>query len=36
MEVLGYEAEVLPSTSPAHAGMSFDDKLARWRAALQR
>jgi len=26
---------VLPSTSPARAGMSFDKKLARWRAALQ-
>jgi double-stranded uracil-DNA glycosylase len=24
----------LPSTSPAHAGMSFDAKLAEWRAAL--
>lgn len=24
----------LPSTSPAHAGMRFDEKLADWRAAL--
>ena len=24
----------LPSTSPAHAGMGFDGKLAAWRAAL--
>ena len=35
IEALGYEALVLPSTSPAHAGMSFEEKLARWRAALQ-
>ena len=35
VEALGYEAMVLPSTSPAHAGMTFDEKLARWRAALQ-
>lgn len=31
---LGYEAVLLPSTSPAHAGMRFEDKLARWREAL--
>lgn len=28
--------ERLPSTSPAHAGMPFDAKLAAWRAALQQ
>jgi hypoxanthine-DNA glycosylase len=27
--------ERLPSTSPAHAGMAAQEKLARWRAALQ-
>ncbi len=26
--------EVLPSTSPAHAGMPFEQKLCLWRAAL--
>lgn len=25
----------LPSTSPAHAGMAYDDKLQAWRAALR-
>jgi hypoxanthine-DNA glycosylase len=31
---LGYEIRVLPSTSPAHAGMGFEEKLRRWREAL--
>jgi hypoxanthine-DNA glycosylase len=35
VEAMGFEAVVLPSTSPAHAGMTFEQKLARWRAALQ-
>jgi hypoxanthine-DNA glycosylase len=26
--------KVLPSTSPAHAGMRYGDKLAAWRAAM--
>jgi double-stranded uracil-DNA glycosylase len=25
----------LPSTSPAHAGMRYEEKLARWREALR-
>ena len=35
VEALGYQAVVLPSTSPAHAGMRFEEKLARWLEALQ-
>lgn len=31
---LGYEIRILPSTSPAHAGMGFEEKLRRWREAL--
>ncbi len=34
VEAMGYEVRVLPSTSPAHAGMRFEEKLLRWRAAL--
>ncbi|WP_459950080.1 DNA-deoxyinosine glycosylase [Denitratisoma sp. agr-D3] len=30
----GLETVVLPSTSPANAGQSFDAKLAQWRQAL--
>lgn len=31
---LGYEIRILPSTSPAHAGMGLEEKLRRWREAL--
>jgi hypoxanthine-DNA glycosylase len=30
----GYDVRVLPSTSPANAGIPYTEKLARWRAAL--
>lgn len=30
----GYETLVLPSSSPAHASLSFDAKLAVWRGIL--
>jgi hypoxanthine-DNA glycosylase len=31
----GFATAVLPSSSPAHAGRSYEQKLALWRAALQ-
>jgi len=30
----GFEVHTVPSSSPAHASLSFDDKLARWRRAF--
>jgi G:T/U-mismatch repair DNA glycosylase len=30
----GYRTVVLPSTSPAHAAMPFEQKLACWRQLL--
>ena len=31
----GFATAVLPSSSPAHAGRSFEQKLAVWRAAVE-
>jgi hypoxanthine-DNA glycosylase len=31
----GFATAVLPSSSPAHAGRSFEQKLELWRAAMQ-
>jgi len=31
----GFVTAVLPSSSPAHAGRSFEQKLALWRAAMR-
>jgi hypoxanthine-DNA glycosylase len=33
--VAAIHTETLPSTSPAHAAMSFEEKLTRWAAVLQ-
>ncbi|MCI3953412.1 MAG: hypothetical protein K0R53_2912 [Burkholderiales bacterium] len=35
-EFSGIRYECLPSTSPAHAGMSFAEKLASWRKIKER
>jgi hypoxanthine-DNA glycosylase len=35
VEAMGFEAVVLPSTSPTNASWSFERKLQAWRAALQ-
>jgi hypoxanthine-DNA glycosylase len=32
----GYATTVLPSSSPAHAGRTYDEKLALWRAWWHR
>jgi hypoxanthine-DNA glycosylase len=34
-ETRGIATQTLPSTSPAHAGMPFERKLALWREALR-
>jgi len=34
LSALGYQTLVLPSTSPANAGWSFERKLEAWRQAL--
>lgn len=36
LEGLGRELILLPSTSPAHAAMKFEEKLAVWSACLDR
>jgi hypoxanthine-DNA glycosylase len=35
-EANGYRTVVLPSTSPAHASLTFDEKLAAWRLIVNR
>ncbi len=34
VEVAAIEQRVLPSTSPAHAALSFERKLERWRVVV--
>lgn len=35
LAAMGFETLILPSTSPAHAGMNFAAKLERWQAGLK-
>ena len=35
LEAAGVETVALPSSSPAHAGVGYDEKLRRWREALR-
>lgn len=34
--IAALDSELLPSTSPAHAARTFEQKLTRWSAALER
>lgn len=34
LAALGYETRILPSTSPAHAGRSLEEKICLWREGL--
>lgn len=34
LTALGFTTQILPSTSPAHAGLPYAEKLAIWRRAL--
>lgn len=36
LDTFAMHFETLPSTSPAYASMPYEEKLARWRAALQK
>jgi G:T/U-mismatch repair DNA glycosylase len=34
MQALGYQTTVLPSSSPAHASLGFEEKLRLWQQAF--
>ena len=36
VEAMGFEAMVLPSTSPAHAGLSLKAKLEAWKTVAEK